>query len=56
MTDLQAGEIRGLPATATRQLNRWLGDGATIRARCVGAYKIDELLLVIHDVDTPIPA
>lgn len=56
VTDLQAPAVRGLPATATGRLTRWLGDGRTVRATCVGAYEVGELLLMVHDVEQPMPS
>lgn len=55
-TALDACAVRGLPATATGRLTRWLDASETVRARCVGAYEVGELLLMVHDVETPIPA
>lgn len=51
VTDLHADTVRGLPATATGILRRWLADEHTIHARCVGAYAVGELRLVVHDVE-----
>ena len=55
-TVLDATAVRGLPATATGRLTRWLDARETVLARCVGAYDVGELLLMVHDVETPIPA
>ncbi len=56
MTEMRVEAIRGLPATATGRLTRWLGDGGSIRARCVGAYEVGELRLMVHDVERPVLA
>lgn len=52
VTDLRAEFVRGLPATATGILRRWLDEEQTIHAQCVGSYAVGELRLVVHDVET----
>ena len=54
VTELHADVVRGLPATATRMLARWLDETQTIRARCVGSYSVGELRLLVHDVQRPL--
>lgn len=50
VTDLRAEMVRGLPATATGLLGRWLEDARPVHARCVGSYAVGELVLLVHDV------
>lgn len=50
-TELRPDVMQKLPATARRSLDRWMADGQTIRARCVGVYDVGDRRLVVHDVE-----
>ena len=49
-TILEPAAVRALPATATRILDRWIGEPHTVRANCVAEYQVADLRLLVHRV------